>query len=215
MSRPALPLFLRLDGRPCLVVGGGTIAAEKSRRLLESGARVTAVATRFDGGMESLAREGGLRLVRRPFESGDVQGHTLVVAATDNLKVQLEVSEAARASGVLCNVVDVPELCDVTFGAILRRGDLQVAVSTGGRFPLLASRLRDRIGTRLHPAAGEGLEALAGVRDEVRRTAAGDIPLLRRVLGGLVTQELIDLIERGDLEGLRGKIEAWNSSPTR
>ena len=214
MDHPAFPIFLFLENRPCLVVGGGQIAREKTKGLLASGARVTVVAPRIVPVLEGLETGGKLRLIRRTFESSDLEEQALVIAATDVPHVQQVVSEAARQAGVLCNVVDRPALCDFIFGAIHRRGDLQVVVSTGGRFPLLASRLRDRVARLFPEQSADAVEELGLAREMVRRRVTGDIPLLRQILGQLVTPEVLDLIERGDVNTIRERIKLWNYSLT-
>jgi siroheme synthase-like protein len=212
MSR-TLPVFLRLEGRPCLVAGGGRIAWEKALRLIEAGAEVSMVAPEIAAPPRDLP-SGHIRFVRRSFLPGDLAGHAVAVAATDDPDVQREVYGAAREAGVPVNVVDRPDLCDFIFGAVLRRGDLQIAVSTGGRFPLLASRLRDRLEEAFHPGGAAAVEEIGRIRDVVREEAAGDIPRLREILGSLLTEEILTLIQKGDIDAIRERIREWNSSPT-
>jgi len=208
-----LPVFFKLEGRPCLVVGGGNIAWEKTERLLDAGAEVTMVAPDIAEAPSRL-KSADVRYVRRGYRAGDIDGHVLVIAATDDPGVQRSVFDDARGRGTPVNVVDQPDLCDFIFGAILRRGDLQIAVSTGGRFPLLASKLRDRLLDVFPFETASAIEELGRVRDEVRKETAGDIPRLREILGNLLTPEIVQLIERGDIDTLRERIRAWSSSAT-
>lgn len=136
------PISLRVDARPCLVVGGGRVALPKARALHEAGARLTVVSPEFAPGFDEFA---GAELRRRRFESGDVDGMLLAIAATDDPAVNHAVHAACGARGVLCNVVDDPALCDFTSPAVVQRGALQVAVSTAGAAPALARRLRMEI----------------------------------------------------------------------
>lgn len=135
------PLFLDLRGRKVLVVGAGKVALRKTRGLLEAGAVVTVVSPEGEAEFASLAVEWK----RRRFRASDVGGQALVFTATNDRAVNRKVGEAAAARGIWANVADAPEECDFLVPSRIRRGDLQVAVSTGGRSPRLAAGLRKRI----------------------------------------------------------------------
>jgi uroporphyrin-III C-methyltransferase/precorrin-2 dehydrogenase/sirohydrochlorin ferrochelatase len=159
------PVSLKVAGATCLVVGGGAVAWRKARALARAGARVTAVSPRFD------ARFGRLpvRRVRRAFRAADVRGAFLVVSATDDPAVNRAVFEACRRRGIPVNVVDRPELCTFIVPAVVRRGPVTVAVSTGGAFPGLAKALRRELERRLPRALGPRAARLARERRRVRR----------------------------------------------
>lgn len=135
------PVYLNLSGKAALVVGAGRVALRKTRGLIEAGARVTVVAPERAEGFESL----DVRWVQRRFRASDVQGHGLVFAATDDRKVNHRVAEAARRAGIPVNVADSREECDFIVPARIRRGDLQLAVSTSGRNPRIAASIRRKI----------------------------------------------------------------------
>ena len=135
---------LDLDGRSCLVVGGGPVALEKASSLAECGARVTVVAPDVDSGFGNLPVE----LVRRPYETADLEGRFLVVAATSDTEVNRRVFADAESRTLLCNVADVPELCSFILPAVHREGPIAIAVSTGGASPALAQRIRDETADR-------------------------------------------------------------------
>jgi siroheme synthase-like protein len=139
------PMFLRLEGRACLVVGAGAVAEEKICGLLASGARVRVIAPSATAEITRLAREKKLSWVRRNFRVRDISRMFLVVAATSSPEVHEVVWHAAHRAKVLCNVVDDPVRCDFFYGAVMRRGALQIAVSTGGRSPALAQQIRKRL----------------------------------------------------------------------
>jgi siroheme synthase-like protein len=150
---------LDLEGRACLVVGGGAVALEKVRGLLDCDARVTVVAPRVEPELLDLP----IRLARGRYRTEDLEGHFLVVAATDDTELNRRVFADAEARGMLCNVVDVPELCSFILPAVHRQGPLAVAVSTGGASPALAKRLRDDIARVVgpeHAALAHKLRAL-------------------------------------------------------
>jgi siroheme synthase-like protein len=151
---------LDLEGRSVLVVGGGRVALEKVEGLLECGADVTVVAPQIVRALVALP----VVLLRRGYRSEDLDGRFLVVAATSNRSVNRRVFHDAEARFLLCNVVDVPELCSVILPAVHRQGPIAVAVSTGGASPALAQRLRDEIATLVTPEHAELAERLRALR---------------------------------------------------
>jgi precorrin-2 dehydrogenase/sirohydrochlorin ferrochelatase len=135
------PIFLDLRGKPVLVVGAGKVALRKTRGLVEAGAQVTVVAPRWESAFESMP----VRLRRRRFRATDVAGAALVFTATDSRDVNRAVARAARRRGIPVNVADACEECDFILPARVRRGNLQIAVSTGGESPRLAAEIRRRL----------------------------------------------------------------------
>ncbi len=136
---------LDVTGRRCLVVGGGSVGAEKAAGLVACGARVTVVSPELD---ESLA-ELGVEWRRGRYRRRDLRGAFLVIAATSDRAVNERVHRDAEARGMLCNVADVPDLCNFILPAVHREGPIAIAVSTGGASPALAKRLRDDLGARI------------------------------------------------------------------
>jgi siroheme synthase-like protein len=176
---------LDLDGRSCLVLGGGAVALEKARGLLECGARVTVVAPQVRAELADLDVE----LVRRGYRTTDLDGRFLVVAATSISSLNRRVYADAEARSLLCNVVDVPELCSFILPAVLRRDPIAVAVSTGGASPALAQRLRDDIAAVVRPEHAELAERLR----ELRPWAKAHLPTYearRQYFADVVTAEL-------------------------
>ena len=163
-----LPVFLRLEGQPCLVVGAGSVALAKIESLREAGAAITVVAPHASEQVLALARARELVWHERAFRAADLDGAFLVIAATNASAVNREVYEEARRRNVLCNAVDDPPNCDFYFGSVVRRGDLQVAVSTAGESPALAQRLRRELDAQLPEDLGPWLRNLGEVRKEIR-----------------------------------------------
>jgi siroheme synthase-like protein len=163
-----LPIFLRLERRPVLVVGAGTVALAKIESLRASGAALTVVAPAAVQPIQDLASEGGLVWHRRLFAPHDLVGMFLVIAATNNASVNRAVYDEALARNVLCNAVDDPPNCDFYFGSIVRRGDLQIAISTAGESPALAQRLRHEFDAQLPAAFGPWLAEIGQLRREIR-----------------------------------------------
>jgi len=164
--------FLDLRGRRCLVVGGGESSQRKARVLLECGARVTVVSPVVTGGLAALAAAGRIVDRRRAFRRSDLRGCALAVAATGDPTVDDAVAALARRARVLVNVVDRPARCDFILPSVLRRGELQIAVSTGGRSPALAREIRRRLESLFGPEYA-GLVARTGEARRAARAAAG------------------------------------------
>lgn len=161
------PIFLKLEGRKCLVVGAGKIGESKISSLVEAGAHVHVVAREVSTLIAELADAGVISLEKRSFETNDLDGIFLVIAATSVTSLNQTIFDEAQARGVLCNAVDDPERCDFYYGAVVKRGDLQIAISTAGNSPALAQRLRRQLEVQFGPEYGEWLEQLGTVRKQL------------------------------------------------
>jgi precorrin-2 dehydrogenase/sirohydrochlorin ferrochelatase len=161
------PMFLKLEGRSCLVVGAGAIAQEKMPSLLEAGAKVKVVAPQATEPIAELARSGRISWEQRSFVASDLAGIFLVIAATSLPAINAQVFHAARQGNILCNAVDDPENCDFYYGSVVRRGDLQIAISTAGHSPALAQRLRKQLEAQFGPEYSDWLRELAATREDL------------------------------------------------
>lgn len=159
---------LDVAGKPCLVVGGGTIATEKVAGLRAAGAAVTVVTPQVSPHLKELSAAGEIVLARRPYCRADLDGVFLAIAATDQMAVNAQIAAEARAAGVLVNAVDDPPNCDFFAVAVVRRGEVQLAISTGGRSPAFARWLREYLDAWLPAELGELLAALAEVRQTLK-----------------------------------------------
>ena len=171
------PMFLKLEDRECLVVGAGTIGEPKIRSLLVAGAKVRVIAPDARPAVAEWARLGVLQWEARSFEPKDLDGVFLAVAATSLPEVNEAVFREARKRKILCNAVDDPARCDFYYGALVRRGDLQVAISTGGQSPALAQRLRKDLEASISPEYAGWLVRLGKIRG---RMMANHLPVERR-----------------------------------
>jgi uroporphyrin-III C-methyltransferase/precorrin-2 dehydrogenase/sirohydrochlorin ferrochelatase len=169
-----LPIFLKLDGRPGLLVGGGAVALEKIGSLLKTGLRLRVVAPEARPEVRRLAMEGRLEWIQRRFEIADLDGNFMVIAATGDAEVNAAVYRGAVECGILVNSVDDPPHCDFYFGSVVSRGALQIAISTAGESPAIAQRLRREIDEQLPEDAGPWLEELGGLRREILATHPRD-----------------------------------------
>jgi precorrin-2 dehydrogenase/sirohydrochlorin ferrochelatase len=161
------PIFLKLTGRPCIVIGASEIAASKIDSLRAAEARVTVIAPVASARIAEMAAAGEIVLRQREYAMGDLAGHFLAVAATSNPAVNRAVFAEAQAASILINAVDDPPFCDFYFPSVVRRGDLQIAISTAGASPALAQRLRKEINSLLPLDAGEWLAELGNLRREI------------------------------------------------
>ncbi|HEV2576553.1 MAG TPA: bifunctional precorrin-2 dehydrogenase/sirohydrochlorin ferrochelatase [Acidobacteriaceae bacterium] len=161
------PMFLKLTGRPCVVVGAGAIAEGKIGALLDAEAKVTVIAPEALPRVREWTEGGDIAWVQREYREGDLAGAFLAVAATATSEVNRAVFAEATKRGVLVNAVDDPPFCDFYFPSIVKRGELQIAISTAGESPALAQRLRKEINAALPLDTGEWLMELGRLRREV------------------------------------------------
>ena len=167
------PAFLKLTGRKCLVVGGGPIAEQKLGALRESGAVVVVVAPHVIDSIRQPIHSGAVQWIAREFKRSDLDGAWLVIAATGNPQVNEEIFREADRRGVWCNAVDEPERCHFYYPSVVRRGDLQIAISTNGKSPALAQRLRVELEAWFDSSYEQWLNWLGHVRELYFRNHVG------------------------------------------
>ena len=158
------PMFMKLDGRQILVVGAGKVGEPKIAGLLETGARIRVVAMEATPAVREWAKTGRIELDLRPFTSSDLDGAFLAVVATSSRSLNERIYRDAQIRRVLCNVVDVPDLCDFFYPSVVRRGDLQIAVSTAGQSPSLAQKIRQQLEKQFGPGYAEWVAELGATR---------------------------------------------------
>ncbi len=185
------PLFLKLEKRRCLVVGAGSIAESKIAGLVDTGARVRVVAPEATPQVRAWARLRKIEWQQRIFRPADLRGMFLVVAATPSTALHEKIFRAAQRLGVLCNIVDVPRLCDFYYPAVVRRGALQIAISTTGESPALAQRLRKELEGHFGPEYEEWLASVGKAREQLhaKKLKAEE---RKRLLHELVSREAFE-----------------------
>ncbi len=185
------PMFLKLAGKQCLVVGAGKIGEGKIGGLLDTGARIRVVALDATSTVREWAREGRIELELRPFTDDDLSGAFLAIVATSSRTLNERVYSEAQRRGILCNVVDVPDLCDFYYPAVVRRGDLQIAISTAGQSPSLAQKIRQQLEKQFGPAYASWLAELGETR---RLILASDLDKERQLdlLHSLASREAVE-----------------------
>jgi uroporphyrin-III C-methyltransferase / precorrin-2 dehydrogenase / sirohydrochlorin ferrochelatase len=197
------PIALELEGCRCTVIGGGDIAEQKARGLVEAGAQVTVVSEVFTEGLEQLARHQELELVRRPYSHGDLEGEFLAIAATGDPAVNAEIFKEAQERRVLLNAVDDVEHCHFAAPAVVRRGDFAVAISTGGKAPALAKRVRRELAERFDEGYAALVDILGEVREETIRTRAVPFETWAHRWQLALDHDLIGLIRKARIDEAR------------
>jgi len=209
------PLFAKLTDKPCLVVGGGAVGERKVEDLRLAGARVTVISPELTPHLAELAGAGKIRHLAEAFREEQVAGMALVMAATDDPEVNARVSAAAQARGIWVNVADAPEFCTFIVPAQVRRGDLTVAISTGGASPALARKLREELQEHFGPEYLPYLALLKAVRVRLLEDRRGQ-PENARLFHRLVDSPLLEAVARGDrarIVALLGEVLGTALSP--
>lgn len=197
------PVFVELAGRPCLVVGGGPVAERKVEGLLGAGARVTVVSPSLSPRLATLAAAGRIRHQARSYQPGDLACFALAFVATGDARVNAAVAREGRRRGVWVNAADDPAHCDFILPAVVRRGDLAVAVATGGRSPALARAVREELEAYLTDDYAALAEIVGEVRRELRaRQASPDAQTWQRALGA----DLRALVSAGQREAAKRRL---------
>lgn len=185
------PMFLKLEGRQILVVGAGKVGEPKIAGLLDTGAHILVVALDATPAVREWAREGKIELSVRAFSSDDLVGAFLAVVATSSRNLNERIYHEAQRRGVLCNVVDVPDLCDFFYPSVVRRGDLQIAVSTSGKSPSLAQKIRQQLERQFGPGYAAWVAELGETRKLI---LASDLDRERKLdlLHSLASREALE-----------------------
>jgi len=181
-------MFVKLEGRQVVIVGGGEIAVGKLDGLLQAGAKVAVVSPAVNSQVSSLVKEGKIEWREKQFAPEDLEGAFLVIAATSVPSVNESVYRAADARGLLCNAVDDIENCHFYYGAVVQRGDLQIAISTNGKSPALAQRLRKELEAQFGSEYESWIEWLGAAREVLRASGAAPAQT-KEVLHNLASSE--------------------------
>jgi len=193
-----IPIFFDVTGRPCIVIGGGEVAARKIESLIEAGARVTVVSPRLSPPLQAAVARGLVTHIARDYAPGDIKGCVLSYAATDDPKLHRELAAEARTLGIPINVADVPELCSFIAPAVVKRGALQIAISTSGASPAFAARIRRELDDRFGAEYALTLDLMRAARRRLHADEIAPVERMRR-LTELANSALPDAIAAGDV----------------
>jgi precorrin-2 dehydrogenase/sirohydrochlorin ferrochelatase len=215
------PIFLELGGRRVVIVGGGTVAARKAEAVLKAGARLVIVAERIDETLKKLGKgttagstsSPQAELIESKYSKEYLAEATLVIAATDNEKLNERIYKDCQELEILCNVVDSPKLCDFFVPAVVKRGDLQIAVGTEGQSPAYAGHIRKKLEGIFTEKHGEFLTEIEAIREKIIREVAD--PIERKAISGeLVDDASFEFFIKNGPEKWREKAEEMIKSHT-
>lgn len=194
------PVYLNLQDRKCLVVGAGEVGSRKIASLLDMGAgHVTIIDTRpAEGPMADIAARENVEYSNREFREDDLDGKWLVIACTSSEEVNWRISNLCNERGILCNIVDQPEKCNFIVPAVVRQGDLTLAISTGGRSPALAKHIRRELQDTFGSEYGRLLMLMGRLRPHVLELG-WSTPDNTKLFRSLITSGLLEALESGDL----------------
>ena len=207
------PVMLELQGRRCVVIGGGAVGEGKVQSLLEAGALVTVVAPELTAGLDDLARDGTITAVRRPYLPGDLEGALLAIAATDDSATNARIFSEANERGVLLNAVDDIHHCHFAAPSVIRRGDLIVALSTGGKAPALAKQLRRKLASQFSEEYAALLEMLSEVRQKALAVRKVDFEEWAKRWERAMDRDLLRMVKEGRIQEARDLLWADLNQP--
>ena len=195
------PVNLNIQNRHCLVVGGGVVGTRKVIALLDCGARVTVVSPDPTPRLQELAAMGSIQLEKRSYRSDDINKMFLVIGATDDENLNRQISKDAERVNILCNIADRPEVCNFILPAIVRRGDLAITISTSGKSPAMAKRLRLELETQFGEEYADLLRLMGAIRDKLL-SQAHEPEAHKALFNQLIDKDLIGLIKAGNTQDI-------------
>ena len=193
------PIHLDIKNRDCLIVGGGAVGTRKVNTLIECGARVTVVSPDPTPELIKLASAGSVTLKRRAYRNDDLTGMFLVIGATDDERLNRQISKDAEQAQILCNIADRPEVCNFILPSIVRRGDLVITISTSGKSPALAKHLRQKLETQFGPEYADFLFLMGAIRRRLL-SQAHEPEAHKTLFNQLIDSDLIQLMQAGKTE---------------
>ncbi len=200
------PVFLKLLGRRCLVVGGGDVGTRKVNSLLASGADVTVVSKEVSDELKQLIKKGEVRYLEGVFSPEHLSGIFLCVIAIDDRNVTGEIADICRESGVMVNVADDPEICDFYFPSVINRGDLTIAISSGGTSPTMVRKLREDMEDEYGPEYESVFKVMGFLRETIMDLGVSG-ERLKKLMGKVSSIPMAEIIRQGDIEKLKVAIE--------
>lgn len=193
---PYYPIYLDIEERPVLIIGGGEVCARKAETMLKYGGRVTIVSPEFTGEIEQWAADGKVTLRRKLYDESDLDGAAIVIASTDDRCVNGRIARDCRRRKIPVNVVDVTHLCEFIVPAIIESGSIQVAISTGGKSPALARTLKEDLKRAIGDEYAEVNDVLGTLRAGAKKTLATDVDR-KRFFDGIIAAGILDMLRSG------------------
>jgi precorrin-2 dehydrogenase / sirohydrochlorin ferrochelatase len=193
---PYYPIYIDIEDRDVVIIGGGNVCARKAETMMKYGAKVTIVSPEFTEEIEQWARDGKLALKRKHYEDADLEGANIVIASTDHQSVNEQVAADARRRRIPVNVVDVTPLCEFIVPAIIEKGSIQIAVSTGGKSPALARTLKEDLQRTIGPEYAEVNDVLGTLREGAKAVLPTDVDR-KRFFDGIIARGILDMLRGG------------------
>ncbi|HEY6140513.1 MAG TPA: bifunctional precorrin-2 dehydrogenase/sirohydrochlorin ferrochelatase [Thermoanaerobaculia bacterium] len=193
---PYYPIFLDVEDRDVAIIGGGNVCARKAETMLRYGARVTIVSPSFTDEIEQWARKGAVAIKRKPYDARDLDGASIVIASTDDQRVNEQIAADCRARKIPVNVVDVTPLCEFIVPAIVESGSVHVAISSEGKSPALARTLKEDIQRMLGTEYAEVNDALGSLRDNAKKALPTDVAR-KAFFDGILARGILDMLRQG------------------
>ena len=195
------PIYLDIKNRNCLVVGGGAVGTRKVERLLECGAQVTVVSVDATEKLKELSDSGVIQLKERDFQTEDLDDRFLVIGATDNQELNFNIHAEAEQRGLLCNIADHPKACNFILPSIVNRGDLVIAISTSGKSPAFAKRLRKHLEKEFGDEYAEFLNLMGAIRQKLF-SQDHEPEVHKHLFEQLIEKDLVQMLKNGDTESI-------------
>lgn len=205
------PIYLNVAGKNCLIIGGGPVAERKAASLFEYGACIKVVSPLAEKNITDWADQNLLKWFAREFEANDLDDIFMVFIATDDNSLNKQIADLCRSRGIMVNAVDDPPNCDFFVPSVLRRDSLAIAISTEGRSPLFAARLRRQLEKIITEEHGQFVQILGQIREELKESSL-DINQRRQILEQIVDSDLLDLLLDGRHEEAEERINQCMSS---
>ncbi|MDH3356788.1 MAG: bifunctional precorrin-2 dehydrogenase/sirohydrochlorin ferrochelatase [Desulfobacteraceae bacterium] len=195
------PVYLDIKDRDCLVIGGGSVGTRKILTLLSCGANVTVVSTAATEKLHQLSNNGVIKLKERPFQTTDLDDRFLVIGATDNQELNFNIHAEAERRGLLCNIADRPKVCNFILPSIVNRGDLIIAISTSGKSPAFAKKLRKHLEKEFGDEYAELLKLMGAIRKKLL-SQDHEPEAHKHLFEQLIERNLVQMLKEGDTESI-------------
>jgi siroheme synthase-like protein len=193
---PYYPIFLDIEDRDVVIIGGGPVCERKAETMMKYGARVTVVAPEFTEQITQWAKSGALEIRKKKYDAADLDGASIVIASTDDEGVNTQIASDCRKRKIPVNVVDVTHLCEFIVPAIVESGSIQLAVSTGGKSPALARTLKEDLQKFVGPEYAEINDLLGTLRPSAKKVLPTDIDR-KRFFDGIIARGVLDMVRQG------------------
>jgi len=193
---PYYPIFLDVEDRDVVIIGGGNVCARKAETMLRYGARVTVVSPKFTDEIEVWARNGAIKIKRKPYDAADLDGASIVIASTDDQHVNEQIAADCRARRIPVNVVDVTPLCEFIVPAIVDNGSVHIAISTGGKSPALARTLKEDLQRMIGTEYAEVNDVLGSLRESAKRVLPTDVDR-KAFFDGIIARGILGMLRDG------------------